>query len=259
LDLLQGRWPTKDELEQGAPVAIVSDAVARDFWPGRLPLGFSLTREGRAFEVIGVAADARYMSLDLEPTGAIYAPLGADDRPELNCVLVAFDPARPGSLTDVIAAIRAGHPGFRVRRAQTLTATLADSIRSRTFQTVLFASFGAAAVVIAGIGVLGLTAMLASRRTREVGVRIALGARPAEIARLMVRQELLGAWTGMALGGVLGVWLARAIAAMLYQTNGFDLLPWSVAVVTVLATILIGLMVPAIRASRVDPVRALRD
>jgi hypothetical protein len=259
LGLLHGRWPTNAELETGASVVIVSDRVATDFWPAQPAVGRTLTDKGRTFEVIGVVREARYMSLDLEPTGAIYAPLRLEDRPALNCVLVAFDPGRPGKLTDVISAIEANHPAFRVRRAQTLTATLADSIRSRTFQAILFGAFGAAGIAIAGIGVLGLTAMLASRRTREVGVRIALGARPAEIARLIVRQELISAWAGLMLGGALGLWLARAVAASLYKTSGFELMPWATAIVIVLVTILTGLVVPAIRASRVDPVRALRD
>ena len=259
LALLHGRWPTLAEFDTGAPVALVSDRVARDYWPAQPAVGRTLTRDGRTFEVIGVVPDARYMSLDLEPTGSLYSPLAVEKDPSLTCVFVAFDPKRSGGLTDVVAAIKAGHPAFRVRRAQTLTATLADSIRSRTFQAILFGAFGAAAVVIAGVGVLGLAAMLAARRTREVGLRMALGARPAELARLIVRQEMPGAWAGLIVGGLLGVGLARAVATSLYKTSGFDLLPWAMAILVVLATIVAGLIVPAIRMSRVDPVQALRQ
>jgi predicted permease len=257
LALLQGRWPTRYELDTGAAVSIVSESVATDYWPAQPAVGRTLTRKGRPFEVIGVVSDARYMSLDLEPTGVIYAPLSADPEPALASVFVRFERGR-GNLKELLAAIQNGHKAFRVRRAQALTATLADSIRSRTFQTLLFGVFGAAAVVIAGVGVLGLTAMLASRRTREVGVRMALGARPAEIARLLVRQHLGGAWAGLVIGALLGAWLARAVGTSLYKTGGFDPLAWFAAFVVVTAATALGALLPAMRASRIDPVRALR-
>jgi ABC-type antimicrobial peptide transport system permease subunit len=87
---------------------------------------------------------------------------------------------------------------------------------------------------------------------------MALGARPAEIARLMIRQHLAGASAGLVLGGLLGVWLARLVAPSLYKMSGFDPLAWSAALAVVIATIAVGALVPAMRASRVDPVRALR-
>ena len=139
-----------------------------------------------------------------------------------------------------------------------LTAALADSVRGRTFQALLFGVFGTAGVTIAGVGILGLAAILASRRTREVGVRMALGARPGEIARLMVRQHLAGAWAGLALGAVLGAWLARSVVPLLYKTDRFDPIAWSGALLLVIATIATGALLPALRAARVDAVRALR-
>ncbi len=255
---IEGRWLTRDELAAGAPIAVVSERVAREFWPGQPAVGQVLHREARPYAVVGVVPDARYLSLDLEPDGAIYYPLAATERPSLASLFVTFDRRPADALKDITTAIRTQHPLFRVRRAQPLASTLADSIKGRTFQALLFAVFGVAGVIIAGAGILGLAATLASRRTREVGVRMAFGARPAGIARLMVREHLAGAWAGVAIGAVLGAWLARAVTSFLYKMNGFDPLAWAAALLVVVGTIALGALVPALRASRVDPVRALR-
>jgi predicted permease len=255
---VEGRSLTHAELMTGASVAVVSERVAREFWPGQPAVGRVLLRKARPYDVVGVVPDARYLSLDLEPDGAIYFPLSANEQPSLISLFVAFDRRPSDALKDITTAINTQHPVFRVRRAQPLTMTLSDSIKGRTFQALLFAVFGVAAVMIAGAGILGLAATLASRRTREVGVRMALGARPAGIARLMVRQHLAGAWAGVAIGAMLGAWLAYGVGAFLYRTGPFDPLAWGAALFVVTGTIALGALVPALRASRVDPVRALR-
>jgi predicted permease len=255
---VEGRWLTHAELTTGAPVAVVSQRVAREFWPGQPAVGRVLLREARPYDVVGVVPDARYLSLDLEPDGAIYFPLSANQQPSLISLFVAFDRRPSDALKDITTAITTQHPVFRVRRAQPLTSTLADSVKGRTFQALLFAVFGVAAVTIAGAGILGLAATLASRRTREVGLRMALGARPGGIARLMIRQHLAGAWAGIAIGAMLGAWLAHGVGSFLYSTSRFDPLAWGAALLVVMGTIAFGALVPALCASRVDPVRALR-
>ncbi|MCR4376390.1 MAG: ABC transporter permease [Acidobacteria bacterium] len=186
---ISGRWPTHAELLSGAPVVIVSERVARDYWRGAPAVGQFLARRDQIFTVVGVVGDARYQALDVEPDGAIYYPMAASTTPELVNVFVTFRPGADRGLQSVLALLADRYPMFRVRRAQSVTETLADSIRLRQFRALLFGGFGLGGLVIVAVGVLGLSAMVAGRRTREVGVRLALGATPAAVAGLMVRQE----------------------------------------------------------------------
>ena len=147
---------------------------------------------------------------------------------------------------------------FRVRSAQSVAATLGDSIRNRRFQALIFSAFGLSAVVIVGVGVLGLVAIITSRRTREVGVRMALGARPSQIAGLVVRQELMAVLTGLAAGALVAAWAVGFVRAYTYKTSVYEPSVWALASASLLAVAMAGTLVPALRASRMDPVRALR-
>ena len=135
---------------------------------------------------------------------------------------------------------------------------LAATVRPRRFQSWLFGSFGAAALAIVGVGVLGLMAMTAARRTREVGLRMALGATRDGVVRLFVREQLTAVLTGIAAGGLLSAWATTFVRPYLYALTPFDLRVWVVAVLLVAGTAALGTLIPALRASRVDPARALR-
>lgn len=171
---------------------------------------------------------------------------------------MAFEPGVSHGLSSVLTLLATRYPTYRIRSAQALSATVGDSIRHRRFPTLLFAAFGVSAIVIVGVGVLGLVAIVTSRRTREVGVRMALGARPSEIASLVVRQELMAVVLGLAAGTLISLWAVRFVQAYMYKMTVYDPRAWGAAVTTLVAVAAFGALVPAIRASRVDPVRALR-
>ncbi len=255
---LVGRLPTEDELDGAAPVVLVSDRVARDYWPGRSAVGQTLTRRQQRFDVIGVVPDARYLALDIDPDGSLYYPLFADPSPSLVNVFIAHNAGGFRSLSSVLNLIATRHPIYRVRSARDVGATLGDSIRQRSFLTFLFAGFGGAAVVIAAVGVLGLAAIVTSRRTREVGVRMAVGARPAQIVGLVVRQELAGVLCGLTAGALAAAWSVRLMQPYMYKVSVYDPVAWTAAIGLLLATSTIGVLIPALRASRTDPVKALR-
>jgi predicted lysophospholipase L1 biosynthesis ABC-type transport system permease subunit len=245
-------------LRQGAPVAVVSERVARDYWHGRPVVGQELVRRGQRFAIIGVVPDARYSSFDRDPDGAIYYPMAADPKPELVSLFVSFEPSSD-AMGAVMSVMASRSPMFRVRSAQSLSALLGDSVRQRSFQTLLFTTFGLAAVVIVGVGVLGLVAMVTSRRTREVGVRMALGAPPNEITRLVVRQELSAVVAGLGVGAVASVWVVQLVQTYLYKTSAYSPAIWATAIALLLAVAGTGALIPARRASRVNPVQALRS
>ena len=141
----------------------------------------------------------------------------------------------------------------------TVAGILGESVRTRRFQTLIFAAFGAAAVAIVGVGVFGLVAMATARRTREVGVRLAVGARPASIVRLVVRQEIAAVVAGLVAGGVASWWCASLVQTYLFKITTHDPTVWAAAVGLLLLVGLVGAWIPAVRASRVDPVDALRS
>jgi hypothetical protein len=255
---VSGRMPTDAELATAAPVVLVSERVARDYWHGQPAIGRELMRDGRPYAVIGVVPDIRNQALDHDPDGVIYCALTVSPTPYLASLLIKTGPGDDHVLGAVTSLIAERHRLFRVRSAGTMAAALGASVRQRVFQTAIFASFGAAAVTIVGVGVLGLVAMVTSRRTREVGVRMALGDRPSAIAALIVRQELAAVVGGLAAGGLLSYWAVTFVRSYLYKVDAYDPRIWVVAIAVLLATAALGAYLPARRASRIDPVKALR-
>ena len=257
---LDGRLPTDEELNRGDPVIVVSEQVARTYWPRSRAVGQRLKKSdsGRDFEVIGVVPDARYRTLDRDPDGAIYSSLVAERRFTLMNVIVRFENDADARLPDVAGLISTRFPMYTVRSARTVTASLGESIRTRRFQTWLFSSFGLAAVVLTGAGILGVMAMTTARRTREVGIRMAVGATRSNVLAHLLREQMLTVFVGLLAGAGISVWAAKFVRAFVYKVDVYDPVVWAVAILTILATATLGTLVPASRASKVDPVKALR-
>jgi ABC-type antimicrobial peptide transport system permease subunit len=176
----------------------------------------------------------------------------------VSAIVVAFRSGSPIRLADVVARLKQECPRCAIRRANTMTQSLGRTIRIRQFRAWLFGAFGVGAVAIAGIGVLGLVAMTTSRRTREVGIRMAVGATRGDVLKLLVREQTSGVVMGLAAGGLIAAWAVRYLSAYLYETPPSDPLVWSASALTLLMVALAGTLIPASRASRIDPVRALR-
>jgi ABC-type antimicrobial peptide transport system permease subunit len=135
---------------------------------------------------------------------------------------------------------------------------LGETIRPRRFSAWLFSAFGASALVIVGTGILGLVAMTTRRRRREIGIRIALGATRGQLVRQIVRELAIAIAIGLATGSLIAAWLVRYVETYLYKTPLYDPIAWAGAVAVLLMVVGTGALVPAARASRVDPVRTLR-
>jgi predicted permease len=258
LHAIEGRLPTNEEFDTGQPVIVISQKVASSYWPGKSAIGRTLSSDGRAFEVIAVVPDARYRALDMDSDGEIYSSLAATQRPGLANVIVAFEGDTGRGLAGVLGDMAARFPRVRVVRAESLSEALGISVQSRRFHTWLFVSFGAAGLVIAGTGILGLVAMATSRRTREIGIRIALGATPRGVVRLMIQEQLTTVLVGLAVGGLIAGWSVRFVESYVYKLSIYDLRLWAVAVAALVTVTAVGVLVPASRASHTDPIRALR-
>jgi ABC-type antimicrobial peptide transport system permease subunit len=134
---------------------------------------------------------------------------------------------------------------------------MGESIRPRRFQSWLFGTLGATAMLLVGVGMFGLHAMATARRTREIGIRVALGSTRDGVIRLLLREQLSAVVGGLVAGGVASAWLVQFLRASLYQTGVYDPAVWVIAIALITTTAIAGTLVPAVRASRVDPVRAL--
>jgi hypothetical protein len=240
-------------------VLVVSETVARAYFPGGPAVGRTLRHDGPAFEIVGVVPDARYRSLDAESDGEIYSPLAHWENGVVLNVLVSYEGDAGAALGDTVAALMSQVPALRLRTAMTVRQKLGTTVQSRQFQTAVFVGFGVAALAIASAGILGLMAMTVARRTREVGIRMALGDTPGGVVRLMLREHLPAVAAGLALGTLGAAWSARAIASYLYETSAYDWRVWSAAVIVLLVVTTTAALLPALRASAIDPVRALRQ
>jgi predicted lysophospholipase L1 biosynthesis ABC-type transport system permease subunit len=239
--------------------------VAAAYWPGQSAVGQQvLNRRGvgaakheRIFTVIGVVGDAVLGAWDGRRDPIIYAPYAALN---FSGEPVAFvrTTGRAGILEQVIAAAEQDAPQVTATRAAAASTMLADTIRPRRLQSWLFGSFAVAALVIVGAGVLGLVAMTTARRTREVGIRMALGATRPAVVQLIVREQLAGVAAGVLLGAIAAYWAVAAVKSYLYEITPYDMRVWAIAIAVIVTVSLAGVLVPARRASGIDPVTALR-
>jgi len=258
LAAVEGRLPTRDEFDRGRRVVIVSRQVAAAFWPGRSAVGNSLVNDGETFEVIGVVADIRHASLDRDSDGEIYSPNAMQARPELLNLLVRFDDDAVDPLPRVVNTLAIRFPNVKIVRAEMLADALGSSVQLRRFQAWLFGVFGGAALLVVGVGMLGTIAMSVARRTREVGVRMALGATSSGVAALILREQLPPVVSGIAAGALLSGWLVGFLKEYLYKMTAHDWMAWTSAIAVLVLVTMTAALVPALRASRVDPIKALR-
>jgi putative ABC transport system permease protein len=260
IQLIAGR-PFSAADKEGAPlVVIVNDTMARRYWPGGSALGkrvtFSGTPEWR--EVIGIVRDVRHWGLDQPVNPELYLPQAQFPFSFLTFTLATtVDPAALASA--VRDELRAIDPDLPLSSVRTMRQVAADSIESRASAMRLLAIFGILALVLAAAGIYGVMTHMVALRSSEIGVRMTLGARPAEIMRLILREGLVQAGVGLVIGLTAGVLLMTAFRSMLYGVTPSDPITLIVVGVLLLATALVACVVPARRAMRVDPVTVLRQ
>jgi ABC-type antimicrobial peptide transport system permease subunit len=256
LPLLRGRLLTPDD--HARPVAIISDRTARTLWPGEDPLGRSFRRgRGDIFEVVGVVADAKIQGFERDPGLVGYVPYGLNTRNGLTLVIRgnAGDTTAIASARRVVKAI---DPELPLRRVRTLDSVVDDALAMRRFQMQLLAAFGAAGLLLACLGIYGvLSAMVESRRA-ELAIRLALGAQPSRVGRLVVRQGLTPVVFGLGIGLAAGVGAARLAASLLFGVSPAQPAVLASVIAVILAVSIAACLGPAARAARTPFVSALR-
>jgi putative ABC transport system permease protein len=262
---LRGREFTELDNSTAPGVAIISQSVARTLWPGENPLGKSITMEDGPrpkdwLTIIGIVDDIRQQSLTEQPLPAIYQPYQQVTRPFFlsHMSFVVRTATNPRSIA---ASMRSAL--YSVDKNQPVSIAplteLADATTEETrFQTRLISTFSILALFLSGIGIYGLLAYAVTERTREIGIRIALGAKKSDVTFLLMKRTLQLVIAGVTLGGCGALLLTRVLAKFLFEVKPTDPTTF-MAVALILATtgIIAGLL-PARRATRVDPVVALR-
>jgi putative ABC transport system permease protein len=258
---LRGREFDDRDREDSQPVTIISEEMARRYWPDEDPIGkpvtlFSFTN--KPCMIIGVAGDVRSSSLDSDPGPMVYVTtaVAATWNPMNLVIRTSTDPATQ------IAAVRTAagsvDPNIPIYETRTVDELLANSLGSRRFTMFLLVSFAGVALLLACVGLFGVMAYLVSQRTHEIGVRLALGARPGDVFRLIIGRGMALAAVGSAFG-LGGAWaLGRFLETLLYQIKPSDPVTLASAPVLLLAVALLACYVPARRAMKVDPMVALR-
>ena len=253
----QQSFPPGSDASQPAPVALVSETAARQFWPGEDPLG----RRFRALfspdiTIVGVVGDVRHNALNLPVTPHIYLSHNQEPYGSLS-VVVRTSGAATAVAAPVRDQLRALDPALPVG-IRTMNEVVAASVDEPRFHALLIAVFGAVALALAIVGIVGVVSYAATQRTREIGVRIALGAQRREIAALMIGQSMRPIVAGLIAGAIVALYLARFIETMLFGVEPADPLTFS-SVIALLGTVaLLACWFPARRASRIDPVVSLR-
>jgi putative ABC transport system permease protein len=255
--LRKGRlFDSHDDLD-AKPVALINEAMVRKHFSGEDPIGQRLLMGGKPSEIVGVVADAKLYGLDSPVEPAVYVP--HMQHPSTSMGLAVRTDGDPGGMA---AAVRREilklDPEQPISNLRTMDQVLSDSLMLRRVSMLMLAVFASLALTLATVGIYGLTAYSASRRTHEIGLRMALGASREQILRLIVARGLLTSLIGAAIGLAAAFQLTRALSGMLYGVTATDpLVFWGVPML-LLAVSVMASYLPARKAMRIDPLVALR-
>ncbi len=241
------------------PVAVVNEAMARRYWPGQSPIGRLLTID-MPRRIVGVVRDSRFASLSSVATPFAYGPILQFPTAVLDqqTLLVRAD-AEPAVVAGWIrAAIHELDPALPVTSLQPYGSVIAGRLLPQRAGAAILGLFGGLSLLLAAFGIYAVVSYAVAQRTREVGIRIALGASPAEVRGLVVRQSAAPIVAGLAAGLVLAAAAARLLAGFLYGVPAIDPISFGAAMLVLAGSGLLAAFVPARRASRIDPIAAMR-
>ncbi len=265
---VRGRQPDWAEAEQRLPLAVVSRALAQRLWPGVDPIDreVSLSPDLDPFRVVGVAGDVHADGLDKPATEALYLPMTPPPGPQLwpplkiVQVIVRTESDHPANLIPTVRRLLAEvDPQIPVREARPLSRVVARSMSRLSFFALLMATASGIAFVLSAVGIYGIVSYLVERQRTELGVRMALGARRGEVQRMVLRESVLLAVSGVMLGIAGAVPFTRVLQSLLYGVKATD--PWTFGLVGLflILTAVAASWTPALRASRLPLASVLRQ
>lgn len=259
IPLVAGRSFTPADTHTSEPVVVVNETLARTFWPGEAPLGRLLRTAGQERRVVGVVAGVRYFAPERAPEAEMYMPLRqTGDYAAVDLVVRSVLP--PGSVVPAVrAALARVDPDLPTTEFRTLGDLVDRSLFARRFLVRLIAGFAAFGLVVAALGLYAVISYSVTQRRHEIGIRMALGASPAELQRSVLTHTGRLVFAGL-LVGIAGSWIAaRSIRGLLFGVEATDPVTYAAVLAVLVAVALLAGYVPARRASRVDPLVVLRS
>jgi len=270
IPLLRGRDLNDADIVGRPPVVLISESVAKRFWPNDNPIGkhVTLTFSGKAArEVVGVVGDVKEDSLgQTRPTEALYWPLSqmtaqpGETWRAFGMSLAVRTSADPASATSAVsAAVHRVDPELPVVHVVTMEGLISASLSSQRFNVLLLGAFAGLALVLAAVGIYGVLSYTVRRRVREIGIRMALGASHSDVLRLVVADGMKPILLGVALGLAAALALSRVVASLIFGVHATDPLTFAAVALLLVAVGLLATVLPAYRATRVEPVSILRE
>jgi predicted permease len=260
IPLVSGRVFTSADTETARQVVVVNQRMASQLWPGQEPVGkrFRFFGEDEWTTVVGVVRDAKYNGLVEQPIPFVYEPLAQDYVPAAS-LHVRTAGAAATAIPDVRRAVAELDRSLSIFQLETLDDRVTESLDGARANVVLLGVFGLLALVLAAIGIYGVTSYTVAQQTREIGIRMALGAGRAGVLGLVLRQTLVVVAFGVAVGIIGAMLLGRAAQSLLTGTTWLDVTTYLATAALLTSVAIVATLVPARRATRVDPLIALRS
>ncbi len=264
IPIRRGRGFTPQDRAGAPPVAVINRATADQLWPGQDPIGRQLTIGGPrqpagAITIVGLIDNLRSASLDATPQPEIYQPASQQSGMREMWVALRAGNGRPLQLVGAIRdAVHQADAEQSIGDVVSLEQLIGRQTAARRFNTTLLTIFGLLAVGLALVGIYGVTTYAVTQRTRELGIRMALGARGVDVVRLLMRESLRRVAAGVGLGLLAALGVTRALSAMLFEVAPRDAVTFAATALLLIAVALLATWLPARRATNVDPMVALR-
>jgi predicted permease len=260
IPIVAGRALADGDTERSPLVVVISQGLARRVWPNASPLGRKILvgRFPGFAEVVGVAGDVKNNGLAREPMPAMYTPYAQRPWPAMQFAVRSAGGDPLALVNAVRAAVQTADRGLPITRVETMDEALAGSISTERLMTWLLLAFAAVALVMAAAGLYGVIAYTVTQRTKEIGVRMALGAEGAAVVRLVAAEGLRLTVAGMVAGTLVAAFVSRVMRGLLFEISPADPLTYAMVLILFAVTACAALIIPARRALRVDPLVALR-
>ena len=264
IPLKHGRTISNHDTDESAKVALINHRMAEQLWPSQDPVGRRIKFPGSESNpqpwrtIVGVVSDVSQYSLDKDPPMQIYLP-HSQFPTAFNNIVVRTEGDPYSALGAVRREIRAIDKDQAVYNVVTLAELHSDSISLRRFLMLLLIVFAGLTLTLAAVGIYGVVSYAVTQRTQEIGIRIALGARPADVLTLVVKGGMALALTGVGIGVVIAFGLTRLMEAVLFGVTATDALTYAIGSLVLVAVAVLACYVPARRATKVDPLVAMRS
>ncbi len=262
--ILKGRAFTEQDVKGKPGAIIINDAMARQYWPDEDPLGQIMSvgvsvseNEPEEWQIVGIVGNVKHFSLDTEPVAEMYVPHA--QQPWSFMTLVARSSSDPRSLVAPMRSqVLAVDPDQPVSNIRTMGEVVARSIAEQRFYMLLLSLFAVMALMLAAVGIFGVMSYSVTQRTREIGIRMALGAQTRDVLSYVVGQGITLALIGVGIGLAVALLATQFMTTMLYEVKAFDPVTFAVISLLLVGVALLACYIPARRATKVDPMVALR-